>query len=430
MKTLITITLILFFGSTSLVSAQTSEDAAKKYGVTFPIAELGSCGSKSECRSFCEDPINRGACIDYASAKGFYKVDEVKKLQESALGDAKSELGCDSKQSCAQFCAVEENWEKCGEFAKKRKLSGGFVSDPQKSETINKAQEFLGCASHESCKDFCLKEENQSKCSEFAKTVGLRGGQERKGPGGCLSDSTCKLYCQDPVNKQECAKFGYRVPLIEIFKSESSQPQSSRREENSGLPKDYSPTTFPGKGESKEIFCVRSGCNFVNNSCSCKTATPTPTVTPAPSSGGVPGNASLVGSDGTWCSDPLNGKDGNTRMHQVYSCQDQNGTHSSYCEGGTNRSWYCTGSWNGSSWSGVKCEAGGYTCSGSWGNACEGGICVFSSGGSTPTSTPAPTQIPPTPTPGNVGIGSSVQGVSAIRSVIDKIADFLQRMPL
>ena len=46
--------------------AQSEEEIAKKYGITFPIAELGSCTNISSCKTFCNDPKNHQACGDFA----------------------------------------------------------------------------------------------------------------------------------------------------------------------------------------------------------------------------------------------------------------------------------------------------------------------------------------------------------------------------
>ena len=48
---------------------ETSEDKAKKFGVAFPVAELGNCASVSECRTYCEDQTHRDACVSFAKKK-------------------------------------------------------------------------------------------------------------------------------------------------------------------------------------------------------------------------------------------------------------------------------------------------------------------------------------------------------------------------
>jgi hypothetical protein len=106
-----------------------------------------------------------------------------------------------------------------------------------------------------------------------------------------------------------------------------------------------------------------------------------PSPSPTPS-----GNYTLQGSDGTWCIDSNHGQ-------QQYltpgSCQDQNGTYSNYCSLETSFDYYCTGAWDGTSHSNVRCEAGGYSCSSS-GYTCSSGVCTAASPTPIPTSTPIP----------------------------------------
>ena len=47
------------------------EGIADYYDITFPIPELGNCASYSECRNYCEDPVNHNSCINFAKSKGF-----------------------------------------------------------------------------------------------------------------------------------------------------------------------------------------------------------------------------------------------------------------------------------------------------------------------------------------------------------------------
>lgn len=201
--------LIAFIASFIMAgSAKAEEDPAKKYNVTFPIAELGGCGNISECRIFCEDPVNRDSCISYAKKKGFYKEPEVAgSKKDELLAAAKKELGCDSESSCKSLCSDQANFDRCDTFAKKRGLNGGHVEDPANRKILEKAKEILGCNSPDSCSSFCSKEENRQKCSEFARETGLRGGEQRVGPGGCTSEETCKAFCSDPQNFPVCKGF-------------------------------------------------------------------------------------------------------------------------------------------------------------------------------------------------------------------------------
>lgn len=191
------------------VYAQDSSSSAgtRNPTVTYPIAELGSCADLASCKVYCDDPVNKGACITYAKEQGFYKVDALEVHKEAVIAQAQLELGCDSLDSCKAICDKEENIDKCTAFAKKNNLNGGKRDNPGSANIVNKAKEVLGCKSELECKAICEKEGNRQKCSDFAKKAGIRGGEQKNGPGGCISEKTCKLYCSDPNNFQACSAF-------------------------------------------------------------------------------------------------------------------------------------------------------------------------------------------------------------------------------
>ncbi len=193
-----------FFYPPPLVKGQaTNEDAAKKYGITYPITSLGNCTDYTSCHNYCEGETHRDACIQYAKQKGFYeerKTDEI-------LTHAKTELGCSSETECKNICEKEENFEKCTNFAKKTGLVKEQILSPKNQEILTKAKEILGCDSPQTCKSICEQEGNRQKCSEFAKQTGLKGGEEKRGPGGCNSEESCKAFCSSPDNFNECSKF-------------------------------------------------------------------------------------------------------------------------------------------------------------------------------------------------------------------------------
>lgn len=198
---------LFFLFSTVIRAQEDQEEIAKKHGVTFPVAELGNCASISQCRSFCDDPANRERCVSFAKQKGFHKEVDDSARQEMVTA-AQSELGCSSEQTCRELCSQEANITRCQSFAQKRGLGGGPQGGPGNPELLEKAKSTLGCDSPESCRKSCENEANRQKCSEFAKQNGLRGGEERKGPGGCSSEESCGSYCSDPSHFEECSKFG------------------------------------------------------------------------------------------------------------------------------------------------------------------------------------------------------------------------------
>src|SRR3990172_11959676 len=105
---------IIFASPRNVFAQENPDEIAKKYGITFPIAELGNCEDYSSCRTYCEDPVNSSTCIDFARSKGFYKEEDTGKAD--LLSKAKSQLGCSSEAACSEVCSKEENFEKCSNF--------------------------------------------------------------------------------------------------------------------------------------------------------------------------------------------------------------------------------------------------------------------------------------------------------------------------
>lgn len=184
------------------------KERAARYGVTFPIPELGNCGDYYGCRNFCEDPVNSSTCIAYAQSKGFYKDDPVSVNKDKILDEARREFGCNSVESCMGYCGQPENFDKCDSFAKRNNIEGaGHVTPVPEREFIGKAKDYLGCDSASSCSNLCDSPDNREKCAQFAKVMGVRGGIEQVGPGGCASEASCKTFCTDPANYQVCSGF-------------------------------------------------------------------------------------------------------------------------------------------------------------------------------------------------------------------------------
>lgn len=260
----------LFLVLTSVVLAQgTPEETAKKYGVTFPVVELGSCANFSECRSYCEDPVNQNTCVDFSKKKGFYKEEQAG--QDSQFWQrTKTGLGCDSMESCQAFCEQSANFDKCNSFAKKQGMSGGHIDDPSKAQILEKAKSVLGCTSYESCRSLCENPASAQKCSDFARQVGLHGGVQNVGPGGCNSEETCKKFCSDPSNFQICSSFSSTVG------GSFSGPGGCSNEESCHAYCQVNPTecgSFGGPGGanySPQEMCSKTpSCTWRNNTCEC-----------------------------------------------------------------------------------------------------------------------------------------------------------------
>ncbi len=239
---------ILFLFSVMHVSyAQSITPEATSTSLTYPIASLGNCSSKTECRTYCNDPVHREACTQFAVKAGIISPTPV--LMDEGLTQVMKALGCTSKESCKAFCSESSHYNSCNTIAKKYNVKGGYVVD--KTAIASKLMTALNntstkvCSSYDTCKAFCDKPENHGKCTEAAKEVGLKGGTELKGPGGCTSVDSCKQYCE--LHPSECKV----TPKITQRTTLSEEQLKSM----CGIAVDKRPTVFES-GEQYQKLCV------------------------------------------------------------------------------------------------------------------------------------------------------------------------------
>lgn len=287
--------IVVLFVMASTVHAQGS-DVARKYGLTFPVSELGNCNSLDECKTYCSDLANKETCIALAKRKGFYKEQEAKVRQTEILDAAKVELGCATEGECKTFCGEQENWISCGEFAKKHGLGGSKKTsqneDSRKQAMLEKAKQILGCSSYEECKAFCGKQENHQRCSDFARQVGLQGPTSSKAYENANINAS---FCQD--NPEKCPTSG---PNREMCRNLKEKMASASAEELKAYylkycapspypnpsftpyPKpSYSP--YPKPSYDPVVKCQSyPGCSWTGDRCQCS---PAPSLTTSGNTG-------------------------------------------------------------------------------------------------------------------------------------------------
>lgn len=166
---------LIFFLSTFLLTsvaiAQTGqEEIAKKYGITFPVKELGNCNSILNCEAFCDKEENQQVCTDFAKTKGLHQESTLVSDEDKFLKLAQKELGCKSQDECMAFCDAKDNWRICADFAKRNGLDGGGVAQ------MEEAMQQLGCNSPKSCMDYCSNPLNMPKCMQTFKNAGFAVG--------------------------------------------------------------------------------------------------------------------------------------------------------------------------------------------------------------------------------------------------------------
>jgi hypothetical protein len=175
--------------------ASESAENAKKFNITFPVAELGNCTSVEDCKAYCNEVANQQVCMEFAKKKGL-KRKEQKGLNKELLEKAKSLLGCTSEQSCKEFCQQEANFEKCSLFAKENRLRGGIKNASASAALRREIREGLegtksGVPGPRSDKAYENANENARFCREYPEKCANASGS------GELKESFMKKVEQD-----------------------------------------------------------------------------------------------------------------------------------------------------------------------------------------------------------------------------------------
>ncbi len=218
--------------------------------------ELG-CTNDLECMVFCQQPDNMDSCRDFAHKYGLVdesSEQEQKRPPPAVMQKAKKVLGCSNEGECMNFCNNPENREICFEFAKGNDLLSEEEIEmheefrEKEKKLFEDSKSELGCETPETCRPICEKPENRLKCETLARKHGMgppippqqfqgplnqqntpqqgsipqgppnnqdqqnnfQGTRPQQfpsvgGPGGCANEKECKEYCGK--NPNDCKGF-------------------------------------------------------------------------------------------------------------------------------------------------------------------------------------------------------------------------------
>jgi hypothetical protein len=60
----------------------------------YPIAELGNCKDKDDCKIYCNDSNNTTACVNYAEKKNLFSQNDLQAAKKFIATGAKGPGGC------------------------------------------------------------------------------------------------------------------------------------------------------------------------------------------------------------------------------------------------------------------------------------------------------------------------------------------------
>jgi len=187
----------------------------------------GGCKDKNSCETFCQGNItNLDECLSFAGEVGISgaSIEEGKKVAKALKEGANLPGGCKSKTECETYCADPKNIDACLDFGEASGIIGADeIAEARKiSEFIKQGETPGGCKRKAECNTYCQIEANFDECLSFAEKAGFLSGAELemvkktggKGPGGCKSEKECATYCADSVHLDECMEFGVKTGMI------------------------------------------------------------------------------------------------------------------------------------------------------------------------------------------------------------------------
>jgi len=239
-------------------------EAQDLLNISYPIPELGNCGSQAECKAFCDNPANHLVCAEWAARNNIISEQELAEVKREVEQREKFERGeipegpggCKTPEECDAYCALPEHAEECLKFAIEHNLI-----TPEEAEQIQKEMEETkgpgGCKTNEECDAYCSMPEHIEECIEYAAKEGSLTREEadelleirareiemrekmprpeefqhrpkepeikeekvieilkvQKGPGGCSTPEECKEYCSDISHAEECLSFAEKNNL-------------------------------------------------------------------------------------------------------------------------------------------------------------------------------------------------------------------------
>ncbi|OGZ97788.1 MAG: hypothetical protein A3B34_01690 [Candidatus Sungbacteria bacterium RIFCSPLOWO2_01_FULL_54_21] len=207
----------IYYSVFSLLAALLMGGAGAAYGasifdIEYPIADLGGCGDRAACRTYCDDAAHGDACLVFAQKFGL--ADQKSAAKAKAVQEEGGPGGCRGGDACHAYCEDSAHQDECVDYA----VQKGFMS-PEDAARAKKPGPG-GCLGR-ACEEYCHNPANKDACFEFAVANGLipkdeaalirefkeKFGRENAGPGGCQGEDACRQYCEDPAHITECVSF-------------------------------------------------------------------------------------------------------------------------------------------------------------------------------------------------------------------------------
>lgn len=199
--------------------------------ISFPVAELGNCESRRECRAYCNGIGHISECLDFAEKHNLLPSHEIEQGRKFAAAGGVGPGGCTRKEACDAYCGNLEHIEECVRFAEKH-----GILPPEELNEARRIARYVGeggkmpggCTKKSECMAYCGVREHIEECIAFAERAGVLPPDELaqakkvlpylirgETPGGCVSKEECDAYCMGVLeHMEECLAFAEKAGLI------------------------------------------------------------------------------------------------------------------------------------------------------------------------------------------------------------------------
>lgn len=213
---------ILIFGLSVSISIIFAQNDLSDGDIQYPIAELGSCENKNDCKEYCDNSRNFDACISFAEKNNLMPKREIETAKKFMAGGVKGPGGCENKNECEAYCDNIDNINECVSFAEKNNiLPPGELEEAKKVKAaIEKGIKPPACRNKKQCDSYCASPEHMEECLVFAEAAGFIPPKEldeakkvleavKKGikPPACRGKEECDIYCSEESHFNECIVF-------------------------------------------------------------------------------------------------------------------------------------------------------------------------------------------------------------------------------
>lgn len=203
---------------------------AQTTNISYPIEELGNCTNKTECKTYCDNPKNSEACLDYAVKNNLMTQEEALLARKVMSGELNGPGGCKTKDECEDYCNDMAHIEQCVSFAEANNLmtSEELAEAKKIAAAIRQGIQPPACKSKSECDNYCSEASHMEECMNFAVQAGFMSAEEQADaqkmlaalkngvkPPACRGKTECEQYCSLEENMDECADFAVAAGFMD-----------------------------------------------------------------------------------------------------------------------------------------------------------------------------------------------------------------------